>query len=249
MKRMKKTRLLFVVLLLFVSVTPALACWRAPEPFEIFSDDGSKVFVFTPSEDSSRANAYAALYEIINNERQLVYAVENLSSFAYESNFHFSADMMHFARVFPPWGMDTFEVFSYGIRTRVVLRSDFIEDYASTEAFTSIGPSYTVTWRIDEHTSQDATITIRTDEGIVYFDLAAARFDWETVLPAYYETPPTPIQVQYSPLAFFETPSDISSTPIAQTQNPPIVLFVIVGAAVISITAGMFLLKKRKMEE
>ena len=178
MKRMNKSLLFLVVLMIFVNPTTALACWMAPAPFEIFSDDGSKVFVFIPSpSEDSKANAHAALYEIVNNEQQLVYAVEDLSSFAYESNFHFSTDMLHFARVFPSFGIDTFEVFSYGIRTRVVLRSDFIEDYAGTGALTSIGPSYTVTWRIDEQETQNTIITIHTDEGIFYFDLATARFD------------------------------------------------------------------------
>ena len=116
--------------------------------------------------------------------------VEDLSSFAYESNFHFSTDMMHFARIFPPFGMYAFEVFSYGVRTRVVLRSDFIEDYASIESISSIGPFYTVTWRIEEDTVQNATITINTDEdSAIFFDLATARFHSEDVLPINYEAP------------------------------------------------------------
>ena len=233
----KTTLILVVVLLLFSSAAPALACWMAPVPFEIFSNDGSRIFVFTPSEESSSANARAALYEICNNERliynerQMVYAVKDLSSFAYEDNFRFSTDMMHFARIFPPFGMDAFEVFSYGIRTRVVLRSDFIEDYASYTALLSIGPAYTVNWRI-EHTSHDTTIFIQTDERTVSFDLATASFDWETVSSAYYKTPPA-----------------IAATPIAQTRNSSILIFIIVGAVVVSIATGIILSKMRKTKE
>ena len=83
-----------------------------------------------------------------------------MASFAYESNFYFSDDMMHFARIFPPYGMSAFEVFSGGIRTRVVTRDDFIDDYASIESDSSIGPSYTVTWKIEEGNSLHAIFVI-----------------------------------------------------------------------------------------
>jgi len=185
---MKKLIMLTIVLtMLFTLSNPVQvwACWMAPEPFEIVSDDGSKVFVFIPVENSTDS-AYAAVYEIIENERHLVYSVEDLSSFAYKGNFHFSTDMRHFARIFPGHGMSTFEVFSYGIRTRVVLRSDFIENYDSIEAYMSIGPAYTVTWRIEENSVQNTTITIHTDEdNVFFFDLATARFDSENILPVH----------------------------------------------------------------
>jgi len=176
---------LFVCLMLaftFFNTLPVKACWMAPEPFEIISEDAGRIFVFTPDEYGS-ADAYAAVYEIINNERQIVYTVEGLSSFAYEGNFHFSSDMTHFVRTFPAPGMPVFESFTNGVRTRVVMRSDFIEDYSTAEAFTSIGPSYTVNWRIEEHSPKNGTLTISTDEGnTVIFDLATARFDSENVL-------------------------------------------------------------------
>jgi len=218
-----------VMVFAFSNILQVSACWIAPEPFEIISDDGSKVFVFTPSADDLN-NAYAAVYEIINNERQLVYSVEDLSSFAYKSNFHFSTDMMHFARIFPGYGMSTFEVFSYGIRTRVVMRSDFIEDYDTIGSLSSIGPFYKVTWRIEEHSIQNTTITINTDEdNTVFFDLATAKFNSESILPIHYKT-----------LA------EISPIPIPQMQNSPITLFIIIGAIVIFITTSVCLLKKQK---
>ncbi|MCL2004410.1 MAG: hypothetical protein FWG72_10505 [Oscillospiraceae bacterium] len=165
----------FALAMAFLCVLPAAACWTTPEPFEIMSGDGTKVFTFIPAEDAA-SGAQAAVYEIVANERRLVYTVEDLASFAYESNFFFSADMMHFARVFPPYGMSAFEVFSNGIRTKVVMRDDFIENYASVKAESSIGPLYAVTWRIGE--AQDAVIQINTDEhDALRFDLAAAEFE------------------------------------------------------------------------
>ena len=106
--------------------------------------------------------------------------------------------MMHFARVFPPYGMPAFEVYSYGIRTRVVMRNDFIEDYGNIESLTSIGPFYTVRWRIEENLTQNTIITINTNEdSAVLFDLAAARFHFENIL----SVPPMPPELHGSDIA------------------------------------------------
>jgi len=246
---MKKAALALCLVLVFTfsSALQAFACWNAPEPFEIISDDGSKIFVFIPDEYGLDI-AYAAIYEIINNEKQLVYSVEDLASFAYKSNFHFGADMMHFARVFPGHGTSAFEVFSYGVRTRVVMRSDFIEDYDSAKGFTSIGPMYTVIWRIEENSTQNTTITINTDEdNAILFDLATAKFTWENVSPLRYEALPEvsayPITTaQNVPVTIIEANDEIVSEAISQTQNTPIVIWVIVGAVAAFMTVGVFIL-------
>ena len=176
---MKKICLCLILMaaLVLSATMPVSACWAQPVPFEILSEDGNRVFVFVPDEYGSTV-AYAAVYEIANNERQLVYAVEDLASFAYESNFHFTTDMHHFIRTFPPPGMPVFEVFSYGERTRVVLRSDFIENYASEEDFfLSIGPAYIVNWQIEERAPNGDTITISTGEGNTFvFDIRTGEF-------------------------------------------------------------------------
>jgi hypothetical protein len=231
------------------------ACWRAPETFDIFSEDGSKVFVFIPDE-YSRGNAYAAVYEIVNNERQLIYAVEDLASFAYEGNFHFSNDMTHFIRTFPAPGMPVFEAFTNGIRTRVVMRSDFIENYAGEEGFTSIGPSYTVNWQIEEHSPYIDTIAINTGEGnILFFDLATARFTSEETLideTPYEETPVPVLQTQPSPIAISnivslnEPESEDPPVPVPQTPPPSTGIYVIIGSVVVIIGVGVYLLEKRK---
>jgi len=169
-----------MVTLTFLNILQVAACWAAPVPFEIFSGDGRKVFVFDPTEDGS-GNAYATVYEIINDERRLIYTVKELTSFAYEGNFYFSTDMSHFIRTFPAPGMPIFEAFTNGVKTRVVMRSDIIENYADEEEwFTSIGPSYKVNWRIEEHSPYNDTIAINTDEGnTLFFDLTTARFNTE----------------------------------------------------------------------
>ena len=251
---MRKPIALFVaVMMTFAFTLPASACWMAPEPFEISSDDGSRIFVFIPDEHGS-GNAYAGVYEIVNNERQVVYAVQDLSSFAYEGNFYFSADMTHFIRTFPAPGMPVFEAFTNGVRTRVVMRNDFIRDYASEEGFTSIGPSYTIHWRIEEHSPENGTVTIRTDEGNAFiFDLAAARFDSEDILPARYdalpEASPDPITQTPNPYATVnEATSEAPSVPNPQTQNSPILVIVIASVVAAFITAGVFVLHKRKTQ-
>jgi len=259
-----KKLILCVCLALMIALSYALpvsACWMAPEPFEILSDDGNRVFVFIPLENSFD-DAYAAVYEIIEGERRLLYTVEDLSSFAYEGNFHFSADMMHFARVFPPYGMNTFEVFSHGIRTRVVTRDNFIEDYASVEAETSIGPFYTVTWKIEEYAPRDNAITISTSEGnTLVFDLAEARFDFEPSPPTYDEALPIEypddVIIQPAQLEVFSaamtgiTPiqySGNSDIPAAASWNWATVTLIVAGLVTAFVTIGAYILIKRKKQ-
>ncbi|MCL2565043.1 MAG: S-layer homology domain-containing protein [Defluviitaleaceae bacterium] len=176
---MKKIGFCFclMVVLVLSAVMPVLACWAQPIPFEILSEDRSRVFVFVPDEYGT-TTAYAAVYEIANNERQLIYTVEDMTSFAYEGNFHFSLDMTHFIRTFPAPGMPVFEVFSYGVQTRVVQRRNFIENYAAEEDFfLSIGPAYIVNWQIENRLSNGDTITISTGEGNTFvFDIRAGEF-------------------------------------------------------------------------
>jgi len=223
----------------------------APVAFEIISGDGNMVFVFTPAEDGL-GDAHAAVYAITNNERRPVYAAKDLSSFAYEGDFYFSDDMMHFARVFPGYGMPAFEVFSYGVRTRVVIRSDFIKDYTGIEAESSIGPFYTVTWGIEEYSPQGTIITIHTDEdSSVIFDLATAKFIWENDSQIHNESPseiipPTVPQPLNSYIIIDEIPPEASSAPISQTQNPPVIFFTVTGAAAVSIAVGVLLWKRRE---
>ena len=234
---------------------PATACWMAPEPFEIFSEDGSKVFVFIP-DNNSITNAYAAVYEILNGERQIVYTVEDLASFAYEGNFHFSTDMTHFARTFPAYGMSVFEVFSNGVRTREVMRNDFIKDYARVEAETSIGPMYTVKWNIEEQYSHNDTITISTGEGnTLVFDLSTALFSTEDALPDIVPTEVVPVEVlQTQPLPAeinedvlpIEALSHFTPASVHEEQPSRVGIYIIEGSAIAFIGASIFLFKNRK---
>jgi len=194
-KFVNKLLTLFPLLLIITlsKVLPVTACWAAPEPFEIFSADKTRVFVFKP-DDNHMDNAEAAVYDVVGNERVLVYKVEDLSSFAFESNFHFSADMEHFVRTFNPSGLPVFEVFSNGIRTRTVYRYNFISYFDSIESETSIGPMYIVNWRFEN--VQDAIITIATDEGNVFsFDMVTAEFlaDMGEYLEYHSQTSGTPL--------------------------------------------------------
>ena len=175
---MKKLILCFClsVVFIFSNLLPAVACWTPVTSFEIFSEHGNRVFVFIPGEYGI-GNAYAAVYELVNSERHLIYTVEDLPSFSYKSNFYFSDDMMHFARTSPVLG-GGFEVFSHGIPTMLVERSDFIRNYAAIEAELSVGPQHRIRWSIDRDLTQGSTIAINTDEGnTFYFDLEAGKFE------------------------------------------------------------------------
>ncbi|MCL1862889.1 MAG: S-layer homology domain-containing protein [Defluviitaleaceae bacterium] len=178
-------------ILVLSAVVPVSACWAPLVPFEIFSEDGSRVFVFAPDEYGMGV-AYATVYEILNGERQPLYTVEYLDSFAYESNFHFTTDMTHFIRTFPAPGIPVFEVFSYGVRTRVVLRSDFIEDYfagAEGPPALSVGPSFTVGWQIIDRSPDGSTITINTGEDNTFvFDIMTVAFIGDD-LPSWVQNP------------------------------------------------------------
>ena len=239
---MRKIRFFLAVLLIFVSAVPALASWAAPEPFEVFSEDGTRVFVFTPGAYGT-GSAHAAVYTINgaapNQERQVVYTVVDLSSFAYESNFYFSSDMNHFARMFNPSGSPIFEVFSNGIRTRTVFRNDIIENHSSTEAETSIGPRYTVNWTIESFSPEEAILTISTGEDNTFlFDLARAEFVAERTLSNDYEDTTEPLNDLPA-----ESPSEARQTPTSS-----ILTWII---AAISLIIGIFiivivLLRRRK---
>jgi hypothetical protein len=164
--------------LIFAWAGSALACWMEIVPFEVLSEDGTRVFVFEPGEEWL-GNANAAVYSIDSttqdHKRELVYTVKDLSSFAYESNFYFSSDMNHFARKFNESGAPIFEIFSKGIRTKTVKRSDIIRNHAQIKAETSIGPMYKVNWAIKHFSPQEAIITITTDEGnTIMYDLTTS---------------------------------------------------------------------------
>jgi len=253
--------IVLTIVFAFVPVLQAEACWAAPEPLEIFSDDGSMVFVFDPIDDYSGLSN-AAVYEIADNERRLVYSVENLSSFSFKNSFYFSNDMMHFVRVFPNYGMFAFEVFSYGTMTRVVMRKDFIDDYATVKSESSIGPFYKVTWNIENDLIRDTFITINTDEKTVLFDLATATFYYENDLPVDFGNDlfidnDEPLEVSIASISntlppYYisnELPGRVSSTtdPQPKISQPVIIILSVTG--VVFLVSGVILTVKRKKEE
>ncbi|MCL2857980.1 MAG: hypothetical protein FWE19_09785, partial [Oscillospiraceae bacterium] len=123
------------------------------------------------------------------------------------------------------------------------------------EAETSVGPFYTVTWRIEDYPPENTTIAINTDEdSAILFDLATATFTWEDVLPIHYETlpeaSPVPIyQTQNSPTTTYEISYEIPHAPASQAQNPPFLILVGIGAVVAFIATGVYLLIKRRKGE
>ena len=180
---MKKVAIYFCLILILIlqnALSVAASGFRVPMPFEVFSEDESRVFVFAPSVDvAARWIHYAAVYEIVDNERQLIYVVEGIGS-AFEDRLFFSDDMMHFVSVFDRvirGSEPGFEVFSNGVRTRLVTRSDFIRFYNLRIDPDTARTFFLFTWRIEEHSPADATITIRTGEQrTLVFDFSTAEF-------------------------------------------------------------------------
>jgi len=167
----------------FMIASPVVACWAPPQRFEIFSADRSRVFVFTPGDDND-VNAFASVYDINGWHRTLVYEVKDLPYFSYRNNFFFSEDMMHFGRSFPGGGASAFEVYSYGERTRVIARDEFIRNHASIAHETTAGIAYTVAWSVDPVLTQGAVVTISTSEiDAISFNLASATFEGDIAFP------------------------------------------------------------------
>jgi len=230
--------LCLILALTVLTAVPAAACWASPEPFEIFSGDGSRVFVFDPGYDFERSHANAAVYEIINGERQLIYAVENLASFAYKDSFYFSTDMLHFAYVFPAPDRPVFEVFSDGIKTKTVYRNDFIMDYKSIKAESSIGPVYTINWNIEKDMAQNEIIMIHTDENSIFlFNLATADFisaEDTRVGTILSDRPAGDEILEDAPDQSSESPASLAG------------IFTVSGSAAVIISLGVFLIVRSK---
>ena len=133
------------------------------------------------------------------------------------------------------------------------MRNDFIENYADAGYFTSIGPTYTINWRIEEHFQND-TIKITTDEdNTLFFDLATARFDTEEVLHVennliadvqeddFISIPQTqsiPIEISNDILQNEVISEDIAA-PISQSQFSP-KLIIVAGLVIVIIGVGIF---------
>ncbi|MCL2628184.1 MAG: hypothetical protein FWD44_05775 [Oscillospiraceae bacterium] len=227
---------LLVVALISVNAQPAQACWMAPLEFELFSKDGSRVFVFEPRSDDPNT-ATAGVYDYIDGKLQLIYEVKGLASFTYASCFFFTDDMMHFINVFPQEGADAFEAFSSGIRTRVVERSEFIDNHASIEGESSIGPNYTVNWKIEGYSSAEHAFVISTTEDkTLLFDPVTAEFVPIGYVPASLSNA-KPAPVQYTGTQLVD---------VSQPSFPLVPVLLIGGSLAVLVGIGLVVYFKRR---
>jgi len=177
----KKTLIMSILLavtLLFGAVTAYGDTFIPPQPFEIWSEDGTKVFRWNPEGYESRpgGTAQAGVYQ----NGTLVYSVGNLPTMGVSaSNFFFSADLRHFA--FRP---ATGQIMALGFfEDGVLLRSYRIDELVRDMNVVT----YTVTTALWEDWSGryfdtvNNTLTIVTRNDLKYiFDITTGEIIYDT---------------------------------------------------------------------
>ena len=183
MKNLIKIKSIMALLLTFVMmfgvVTAFADTFVPPKPFEIWSEDGTKVFRWNPGPDDnwSRGVAQAGVYQ--NDE--LVYSVENLPIIGESaSNFIFSDDLRYM--VFRPTVSQTiaFGFFENGVLLRVyrideLVRNMNVVTYSVTTASWE-------NWNERNFDASNNTLTIVTRDDITYvFDITTGEIIYDTV--------------------------------------------------------------------
>ena len=163
----------YIALILFGSFQVAADSFMPPEPFEIWSDDGTIVFRWNPGDSYNWTfGAQASVY--LNGE--LLYSVENLPMLGeWAQNFFFSQDFIHFIHA-PTTGHEVaLRFYSYGELVKTYYIADLVRDMrkvtrSETMAMWTgiIGDSRS--WF--EHILEHDILRVQTVDGILYeFDL------------------------------------------------------------------------------
>ena len=149
-----------------------------PEPFEIWSEDGTTVFRWNPgSEDNwTRGTAQAGVYQ----DGELVYSVENLPILgASASNFFFSVDFKHLAFMPTVGQVMALGFFEEGALLRAYRINELVRDMNVV--------TYTVTtamwenWFGRNFDKDNNTLTIITRDDITYvFDITTGEIIYNT---------------------------------------------------------------------
>ena len=165
---MKKFALLIVIVcsLALLSFPASADSFMAPVPFETTYPNGDKVFRFDPKDNDGPAEA--AVYTT-TEPRELVYSVENLSSFAYYRDFYFSPDMMSFAYIPMADKNTAIKFYSNGILKKEYKIDDLVRNMSKVSYSVS-----TALWSDSVPVSNGNILTITTVDNMTYdFDISA----------------------------------------------------------------------------
>ena len=159
---------ILICILTFFTLSAAADEFMLTEPFEITSADGNRVFRFNPESENDYAEA--AVYT--NTEpAELIYSLENFGSFAYENNFYFSEDMMHFAFIPTADQQIAIEFYSNGKLSKKYKINNLVRNMLKVEY--SVSMAFWEKEGVQPIHSGDI-LTVKTVDDMTYdFDIAA----------------------------------------------------------------------------
>ena len=172
MKKIVLASVVFVVVLIG-SIQIAADTFLPPEPFEIWSADGTKVFRFNPlyEDGTMRRFAETAVYK----DNEILYSRAFPTMGVSESNFFFSQDFQHLMFM-PTTGFEVaLQFFTNGVLTKTHYISDLVRDTSQVRHSVTMA-----LWRgifpdmhsAVEHIAEQDILRVITVDGIIYtFDL------------------------------------------------------------------------------
>jgi len=160
---------LLALALLLAAAIPSGACWMPPEPFSVLSEDGKRVFEFTPVSDNE--TTHYSIITLRGNGDEL-WRIGDFHHLAFESSFLFSDCFAYFAFFYPDTGTYALEFYANGELTRRYRVDELIlEDSDMWDVQYSIGYQ----WEDWESRSFDAStylLQVNTVDDIGYeFDI------------------------------------------------------------------------------
>ena len=176
--KIKSGMVLMLALILMIGNNAARAdTFEPPEPFEIWSEDGTMVFRWDPGpEDNWSRTAQAAVYR----NGDLVYSVQNLPITGVSaSNFLFSADLRYF--VFRPTVSQVMALgfFEDGVLLQAYRIDELVRDMSV--ATYSVTTAAWENWRDRYFDAVNNTLTIVTRDDITYvFDITTGGIIYDT---------------------------------------------------------------------
>ena len=171
--------LLLVVVLMFGEITVYADSFMPPEPFEIWSEDGTSVFRWCPGSEENRMFAETAQAGVYRNDA-LVYSVNNLPTLgAHAGEFLFSTEFRHFVFIPQVGQVMALGFFEDGVLLRAYRIDELVRDMSVV--------TYSVTmamwekWQGRNFNIANNTLTIVTRDDITYvFDITTGKIIYDT---------------------------------------------------------------------